>query len=118
MLKNILNNTREFWNYSTRDTFSKVMPKYREYFRQMRIAKKIRQRMIITDDQKTPNRSYQEKRYVPKEFSSPIGIQGYNNKIAIFIWESEPPIAILIEGEKVSQAFKGIFENMWKSAKS
>lgn len=112
----ILNNSKNFWNYSTRDTFSRVMPKYREYFREMRIARKIKQRMIIADDKRKPNRPYQEKRYVPIEFSSPIGIQGYNNKVAIFIWDAQPPIAILLEGENVSKAFKGIFENMWKSA--
>jgi sugar-specific transcriptional regulator TrmB len=117
IFEDILNNHKEYWNYSTRNTFARIMPKFREYFREMRIAKKIKQRMIIADNERKPNRPYQEKRYVPKEFSSPIGIQGYGDKVAIIVWDSEPPVAIVLEGKKVSNAFKGIFENMWKSAK-
>ncbi len=116
IFNDLLDNSKEYWNYSTRDTFGKVMPKYREYFRQMRINKKIKQKMIIADDKRKPNRPYQEKRYVPKEFSSPIGIQGYNDKVIIFIWDSEPPIALMLEGKKVSKVFKDIFETMWKSS--
>jgi predicted transcriptional regulator len=113
----ILNNSKEFWNYSTRDTFTKKMPKYREYFRAMRLAKKIKQRAIITDDMKRKNKPYQEKKYVPKEFSSPISLEGYNNKVAILVWDAEPPIAVVLDGEKVSKAFKNIFDIMWRTAK-
>jgi len=117
IFNDIIKNASEYWNYSTRDTFSKAMPKYREYFREMRIAKKIKQRAIITDDKRKPNRQYQQKRYVPKEFASPISLQGYNDKTIIFVWDAEPPIAIVLEGKKLSKAFTNMFEAMWKTAK-
>ncbi len=117
LFNDLLKNAKEFKSYSTRDNFAKAMPKYREYFREMRAEKKIRQKSIITDDKRKPNNLYQEKRYVPKEYASPIGLQVYNNKVMIIIWEAEPPIALVLEGEKVSKTFNSIFETMWKQAK-
>jgi hypothetical protein len=117
LFNDLLNNAKEFYNYSTTNTFAKVMPKYREYFREMRIAKKIKQKAIIADDLKKPNRAYQEKRYIPKDYASPVGFEVYNNKVIIFVWDAEPPLAIVLEGNKVSKAFKNIFDTMWKTAR-
>jgi len=113
----VLNTAKEYLIYSTRNNFTNAMPKYREYFREMRLAKKIRQKVIIADDERKPNRPYQEKRYIPKEFASPVNMQIYNNKVVIFMWDATPPVAVVFEGEKVSTSFRHMFETMWKQAK-
>jgi sugar-specific transcriptional regulator TrmB len=113
----LLNSAKEYEMYAARDTFSKSMPKYREYFKEARVGKKIKQRIILPEDKKKPNRKYQQKRYVPKENASPISLMLYNKKVIFFIWDSDPPLAIVLEGEKVSSSFKNMFELMWKSAK-
>lgn len=112
----LLNSAKEYDMYAARDTFSRSMPKYREYFKEMRVAKKIKQRLIITDDKKKPNKKYQLKRYVPKENATPISLMLYNERVVFFVWDSEPPIAIVLEGKKVSSSFKNMFELMWKVA--
>lgn len=113
----LLNNAKEYDMYAARDTFSKSMPKYRLYFKEMRVAKKIRQRLIITDDKKKPNTKFQQKRYVPRENATPVSLMIYNQRVVFFVWDSEPPMAIVLEGNKVSTSFKNMFELMWKSAK-
>lgn len=114
----ILNNAKEYLVYSTKDMFTKAMPKYRAYFREARIARKIKQKVIMVSDKKEPNSPYQEKKYMPKEYASPVGMMIYNKKVIIQVFDAEPPIAIVLEGEKISNAFKNIYETMWKSAKT
>jgi sugar-specific transcriptional regulator TrmB len=113
----LLNTAKEYDIYAARDTFSKSMPKYRKYFKEMRVAKKIKQRIIITDDKKKPNKKFQQKRYVPKENATPISLMIYNKRVIFFVWDSEPPMAIVLEGGKVSNSFRNMFELMWKTAK-
>jgi sugar-specific transcriptional regulator TrmB len=117
IFNDMLNNSKEFWTYSRREDFGKIMPKYREYFKEMMIAKKIKHKAIITDEKIQKSYPNQEQRYFPKEYATPIGIELYNDKVLIIIWDAEPPIAIVLEGEKISKSFKSMYKSMWNQAK-
>ena len=118
IMDDVLRNARHYDLYSTLNTFSRAMPKYREYVRQTRIARKVHQRVIIASDEHIPNRPYQKKKYISETFASPVGLMLYHDKVVIFVWDADPPISIVLEGKKVSVAFKAMYETMWKQAKS
>lgn len=116
IMDDVLRNAKSYDVYATLNSFSRAMPKYREYVREIRLARRVRQRVIVASNERVPNRPYQEKKYISEEFASPVGLTLYNEKVAIFIWDADPPVSILLQGKKVSKAFKAIFETMWKQA--
>ncbi|MEA2037547.1 MAG: helix-turn-helix domain-containing protein [Nanoarchaeota archaeon] len=71
--------------------------------------------LLNADGDKEPYKNYKfgEVRILPKNFSTPTQIFIYGNKSAVVIW-SEEPIAILINGTKITNGFRNYFEFLWQ----
>lgn len=96
--------------------FSKKMPYFSPTFLKMKEQKEIKAKILIREGrEKKKKDNYTEYKTIPSKTESPVTINIYENKIAIFIWE-ETPQGILIENENVSKTLKDYFEFMWKNA--
>lgn len=55
-------------------------------------------------------------KYLPPEYSVPATTVIYGDRVAFWIW-SEQPFSVLIESEKMAEAYRKYFEILWKLAK-
>ena len=95
---------------------SELMPYYSPILRKRKEQKKIKTKTIIRSgrDLKIKGK-YTEYRKIPSDIESPITINIYPKKVAIFIWKDKPE-CIVIENDEVSKLFEDYFEFMWKHA--
>lgn len=97
--------------------FSEKMPYYAPIFLKRKEQKRINTKILIREGrEKKNNNKYTEYKTTPSKTESPVTINIYADKVAIFVWE-ENVQAILIENENVSKTLKDYFEFMWKHAK-
>ena len=59
---------------------------------------------------------YTKAKYMPKEENSPATTTIYGNKVAFFIW-TDSPFSVLIESERMAEAYIRYFKILWKLAK-
>jgi predicted transcriptional regulator len=90
-------------------------------FHRDRIAKKIRIRHIYNEDAHERIKwlnsiKYSEAKYLPPEYSVPATTLVYGNKTAFWIWSKEP-FCVIIESEKMADAYRKYFEILYKIAK-
>ena len=92
---------------------------YFHWFDKKRQEKKIRTRVIFNREKSDKIRKIplSEIRYLPDEYSSPLAINIYGNKVAIILWSKEKPLAIVIKQEEIAKGYRNYFELIWKSAK-
>lgn len=71
--------------------------------------------LLNANGDKKPYKNYKycEVKILPKNFSTPTQIFIYGNKSAVAIW-SEEPLAILINGVKITNGFRKYFDFLWK----
>jgi predicted transcriptional regulator len=90
-------------------------------FHRERIAKKIRIRHIYNEDAHERIKwlnsiKYSEAKYLPPEYSVPATTLVYGTKTAFWIW-SEEPFCVIIESEKMANAYRKYFEILYRLAK-
>lgn len=96
---------------------SEHMPYYASILRARKEQKKIQTKTLIRSGRELKKKGkYTEYREIPVSTISPVTINLYPGKVAIFIW-SENPECVLIENEEVRKTFESYFDCMWKSAK-
>ncbi len=83
-----------------------------------RIRLKINNRMIFKrDDIKRAIRfsrlAYTEVRIMPTEYTSPIAINVYGDKVGLLIRSLENPLGILIQSKDTADGFRAYFEVLW-----
>jgi len=93
-----------------------VLPFYFKWYDKDRIKKKIRVRIISSDDlgKRIP---LAEIRFLPEKYSNPLAINIYKDKVAIIFWK-KVPTAVVIKEKEVADSYRKYFEFMWRSAKS
>jgi len=94
-----------------------VLQFYFKWFDKRRIESKIKVRAIFNKTEKKVSIPYSQIRYLPKEYSSPLALNIYSDKVAIILWSKENPLAIVIRNQEISEGYKKYFELMWKIAK-
>ncbi|MBN1156483.1 hypothetical protein JXA85_02630 [Candidatus Woesearchaeota archaeon] len=91
-----------------------------EKFHDERIKLKIPNRMIFKKEdieraKHFRERSFTEVRVIPTEYSSPIAINIYDNKVAFLIRSVKNPLGILINNKDTSDEFRTYFEMLWNN---
>ena len=97
-----------------------LLKNYFEHYVQRRIQSKIHLRMIW--DEASRGKPYtktplMESKFIPNEMSSYTASRIYGDKVAIFLFSEEQPIAIVIENKTIAEGYRKYFEVMWKAAK-
>lgn len=92
---------------------------YFKWFDKRRKEKKIKSKIIFNKDKskKKIKIPYSEIKYLPQQYSSPLAVNIYGDKVAIILWGKENPIAIVIKNKEISKGYKKYFNLMWKIAK-
>jgi len=90
-------------------------------FHRKRIQKKIHIQHIYNENAKERiaylnKLKYCEAKYLPPEYNVPATTVIYGNKITFWVW-SEEPFCVLIESEKMANAYRKYFNILWKMAK-
>lgn len=98
------------------------MPELRFYFpqhRRRREERSIKVRAIFDESAKKKGISEAhlfEIKYLPDEIMGPASTNVYDGKVAIFLIPDTPTV-VLIENEKLYEAYKNYFELLWNIAK-
>ena len=92
-------------------------------FHKERIKLRIKNRMIFRrDDIKRALRfsklPYTDVRLMPTEYSSPIAINIYGDKIGLLIRSTNNPLGLLIKNKDTSDGFRAYFEILWNSCET
>ncbi len=99
---------------------------YLKNYHKRRIAKKIPLKMLFTE--KIPKDSkviryfadlkYVRVRVLPRKMKSPIAINIYKGKVALFLGsKTESPLTVLIEDKDLCADFSNYFYTLWENAK-
>ena len=102
---------------------SNAIIRYIDNFHRRRIEKKIPLKMLFVKNEKEAARKFLKYNYIqakllPDVFDSPIAINIYGEKIALFLGsESIDPISILIEDTALAEHFRKYFLLLWNISK-
>lgn len=89
---------------------------YFVWFDKKRIKQKIKTKIIFNEEvkKKIP---LSEIRYFKENYSSPLAINIYGEKVAIILWSKENPFAIVIKNKEISEGYRKHFEMLWNVAR-
>jgi len=90
-----------------------VLPFYFKWYDKDRVARKIKARIIATEELKRVPIS--EIRYMPQKYANPLAINIYKDKVAIILWKKEP-FAIVIKNPEIANSYRMYFELMWRAS--
>ncbi|MBS3136276.1 hypothetical protein J4401_04925 [Candidatus Woesearchaeota archaeon] len=112
-------NYKENWVIGSSGKFLKIMGSYFYQFQKRKKERKIHTKLIASErviGTEVETSVYGEKRFIPKEYESPVSTIIYGNKVATFIW-LENPITFLIESKEAAESYRNYYMIMWNSAK-
>jgi len=96
-----------------------ILDIYFHWFDKKRVENKIKTKIIFDSSQKFKKRiPLSELRYLPKEYSSPLALNIYGDKVAIILWTKENPLAIVIKQKAIADGYRKYFELLWHIAKT
>lgn len=117
VLSGILKEGKEIVGFGATDRMVHLFPEFTSRYLREREMRGIKSRQFFAQgDPILPCRLTTYK-MIPREFSGPASTVIYGNKVAIFLWFTEPPIAVLIESHEAATAYRNNFEFMWKTAR-
>jgi HTH-type transcriptional regulator, sugar sensing transcriptional regulator len=93
-----------------------VLQFYFKWYDKTRKEKKIKTR-IIAQDRRIKKIPLSEIKYLPEKYANPVSMNIYGDKVAIILWASAKPMAIVIKNEEIAEGYKNYFELMWNVAK-
>jgi sugar-specific transcriptional regulator TrmB len=113
--RDMINEGKPLYGYGVKGQLREKLPIFAEQWLRDVKNKKIPLDLIYTKRGDLP-RYYSEVRYVSEEFSSPVAILIYGDKVNINIWEPSL-MCIVIKSKLVASMYKKHFDLMWKVAK-
>jgi HTH-type transcriptional regulator, sugar sensing transcriptional regulator len=123
VLENILNEMKsggEYADFGVSGLFRTVMGPYWDFWQKKKKEYKIKSKCIFDErlksDRKFIGCYFGEARFHSKEFPSPTDTMIYNDKIILFIWTADPPLAVVIRNKRNAEGYRNQFNMMWKHA--
>ena len=110
------NNEKEILILGASSSAFEILPFYFKWYDEDRIKKKIKARIIASEElnNKIP---LSEIKYLPQKYANPLAVNMYKDKVAIILWSKENPLAIVIKNKEILEGYRKYFELMWKIAK-
>jgi HTH-type transcriptional regulator, sugar sensing transcriptional regulator len=93
-----------------------VLQFYFKWYDKKRKLKKIKTR-IIAQDRRIKRIPLAEIRYLPEKYENPVSMNIYGDNVAIILWGSAKPMAIVIKNEEMAKGYRQYFELVWNIAK-
>jgi len=105
------------------ENFYNAMGEELKNYEKIRLQKKVTSRIIGNEIQrqefsqgKTILRSLMEIKFLPENFSTPMGTVIFDDKVLLQIY-STPPAVVEIKSQEVSKSYRHYFGMLWKMAK-
>jgi sugar-specific transcriptional regulator TrmB len=114
VLSDILREEKDFIGFGATDIMFKLFPEFTERYLAERARKKIHARQIYPEGGKVLPSKFSTFKSIPREFCGPITTLVYGDKVASFMWFTEPLVVILIKNKEAAESYKRQFEFMWK----
>lgn len=115
-----LNSGGEYADFGVGGRFREVMGPYWDVWQKSKVEQRITSRCIFNERLRGSKllRDYRGKaRFVPEEYHCPSDTMIYKDKIILFIWNANPPTAVLIRDAETARGYMNVFNWMWKNAK-
>ncbi len=116
VLLDILKEGSELVGFGATDRMVHLFPQFTERYLKERERRGIRSRQLFAEGDPILPCKLTTYRTIPKMYSSPASTVIYGDKVAVLLWFTSPPIAVLIESREAAQAYRNNFEFMWKLA--
>ena len=95
-----------------------LFPFYFKWFDERRKKQKMRVRLIVTHDMQLPKLPLADVRVLPQYYTSPLAVNIYGKKVALLLWHTDQPLAIVIKNERIAEGYWKHFELIWKVARN
>ncbi len=111
----------EYADFGVSGLFRTVMGPYWDFWQKNKRELGIKSKCIFDErlksDRKLIGGYFGEAKFHPKEFSSPTDTIIYNDKIILFIWTADPPLAVVIRNKRNAEGYRNQFNMMWRHAR-
>lgn len=106
------------------ENFYNAMGKELKRYEKIRVEKNVMVKIIGNDiqreeiyyDERTRKRKLSEIKYLPENFSTPMGTVIFDDKVLLQIY-SNPPSVVEIKSKEVAKSYRNYFGMLWKMAK-
>lgn len=102
------------------DDFVEILGEYDDvYIANMSAIPNLKMRtLIIEGDMNFVSGAYTEYRWLPKEYFHPVPFYAYADKLAIIVFNTDPPPRIfLIQSQTIADAYRANFNSLWDLSK-
>jgi predicted transcriptional regulator len=109
----------EYADFGVGGRFREVMGPYWDVWQKSKVEMKVRSRCIFNEKLRGSKllRDYRGKsRFVPEKYHCPSDTMIYKDRIILFIWDANPPTAVLIRDAETAKGYMNVFNWMWKNA--
>jgi len=117
VLSDILRQGSEIVGFGATDRMVHLFPEFAGRYLRERERRGITSRQFFAQGDPILPCKLTRYKMIPREFASPASTVIYGNKVAILLWFTEPPVAVLIENRDAATAYRNKFEFMWKMVK-
>lgn len=115
----ILRKTKKYYVLGATGKIAEIMQFYFPHHEKERIKKRIKLKLLFNESARgkdiATKRDYAEIRFLPSEYSSPVPITIYNNRIVTLIWTE--PLAIVVDNKEVANTYQQYFDLLWRISK-
>ncbi|MBT5021436.1 hypothetical protein HOK51_00535 [Candidatus Woesearchaeota archaeon] len=108
-------------SFGAEGSFGKIVGNYATTWNERLTNKKIKIKRILNRSLKNKVPTYFKAakglyKINKDEFPTPIGTLIYKDTVVLFVWNGNPPIAILIKNEENAKGYKNQFDLMWSDS--
>jgi len=114
VLLDILKEGKDLVGFGATDRMVRLFPQFAERYLKERARNGIRSRQLFAEGDPILPCKLTTYRMIPREYAGPASTVIYGDKVAILLWFTEPPVAVLIESREAAKAYRNKFEFMWK----
>jgi sugar-specific transcriptional regulator TrmB len=112
----------EYLDFGVSGLFREIMGPYWDLWQRKKKKYKIKSKCIFDESLKEKNPAllrdyFGQARFHSSKFKSLTDTMIYNDKVVLFIWTANPPIAVVIQNKENADSYKNQFNLMWKYSK-
>lgn len=110
----ILREGKEIVVFGSSGMLLSLYPEFAKMYLRERKKRKIHSRQLCAQGSKIMYSPLTTYRTTPKEFAGPASTLIYGDKVAVLLWFTHPPVAVLIKSREAAQAYRNYFEFVWR----
>jgi hypothetical protein len=112
----------EYLDFGVSGLFREIMGPYWDLWQRKKKKYKIKSKCIFDESLKEKNPAllrdyFGQARFHSSKFKSLTDTMIYNDKVVLFIWTANSPIAVVIQNKENADSYKNQFNLMWKYSK-